>query len=352
MSTMSLSSPRAKSSIYFSLVIITVALAIAVVTSYGQPPQPAELKGVERIQADAAALAPTLKTQLAKDYIAGAKDLPKQETRTLYRDKVTRAWMSKADYDKLTDEQKKDVAERPLDESFYYNTGYGSPLSYVRALEVLGENGVTTLKGARVMDFGCGGIGPGRLFAAMGADAVGVDVEPLFPLYYNQPGDQGEVKTDRGAGKVSLITGRWPAEEGVRTSVGGGFDLILSKNTLKNGYIHPERPVDKRMLVDLGVDDAAYVKALYESLKPGGHVLIYNICPHRSKPEEAYVPWSDGRCPFSKELLESTGFKMIKFDEEDSAAARAMAKILGWDKGGMDLEGDLFAHYTLMRKGQ
>ena len=39
-------------------------------------------------------------------------------------------------------------------------------------------------------------------------------------------------------------------------------------------------------------------------------------------------------------------------DADDSTAARAMGRALGWDQGehGMDLENDLFATYTLVQK--
>ena len=41
-------------------------------------------------------------------------------------------------------------------------------------------------------------------------------------------------------------------------AVGGDYDLIISKNTLKKGYVHPERPVEPRRLLNLGVDDADF----------------------------------------------------------------------------------------------
>lgn len=356
MMTMHTTTPRIRSTLYYLIAAAVLAIAVVALQTYGQEsPQVSvqpEPTGVELIQRDAVALAPTLKSELAKKYVGAAKDLPRIQPRTLYRNKTTRAWLTKADADKLTDEERKDVVERPLDESFYYNTGYGSPLAYSRPLEILAEAGVNDVKDFRTLDFGCGGVAPVRMLASLGIDAVGVDVEPLFPLYYNQPGDQGEIETTNGKGKITLVTGRWPAEDAAKAAVGGGYDLIISKNTLKRGYIHPERQVDKRMLVDLGVDDAAYVKALFDALKPGGRMMIYNICPHPSKPDEDYKPWSDGRCPFSKELLEAAGFRIAAFDVDDGPACRAMAKVLGWDKGqgAMSLEEDLFAHYTLMEK--
>jgi hypothetical protein len=153
---------------------------------------------------------------------------------------------------------------------------------------------------------------------------------------------------------VTLLHGRFPAEAAVRTAVGKGYDLILSKNTLKNGYLHPSRPVDKRLLVDLGVDDGAFVRALHGVLRPGGWVLIYNLCPSQSPEGKPYKPWADGRCPFPRALWQEAGFTVVAFDVDDSAPAREMAHLLGWDRGegAMDLEKDLFALYTLVQKSR
>ena len=83
-----------------------------------------------------------------------------------------------------------------------------------------------------------------------------MDVEPVFHALYSQPGDQGDVPDVSGApaGRITLHLGRWPAERGVVREVGGGYDIITSKNTLKRGYIHPSRPTNPNFLVQLGVD--------------------------------------------------------------------------------------------------
>jgi hypothetical protein len=41
---------------------------------------------------------------------------------------------------------------------------------------------------------------------------------------------------------------------------------------------------------------------------------------------------------------------VVAFDRDDTAAARAMGRALGWDRGGMDLENDLFATWSLFEK--
>lgn len=303
---------------------------------------------VARLEEEAKALAPLVRTPLARDFLAAVPKLPRVAPRTIYRDSArTRAW-SEREALALADSVRAKLVPRVLDEKFYYDTRYGSPLAYVRALELLGEKGVRTVRGARVADFGCGMLGQLRLLAELGAHTIGVDVDPILPALYSEPGDQGAI----GQGSVKLATGQWPATEEMRSAVGEGLDLFISKNTLKNGYLHPAEKVDPRMLVHLGVGDSEYVAALARSVKRGGHVLIYNLCPAPAPPGKPYIPWADGRCPFPREMWERAGFRVLEFDRDDSPAARAMAHALGWDagEGGMKLEQDLFATWSLFRR--
>ena len=303
---------------------------------------------VLELQEEAKALAPLVRTPLARDFLGAVPRLPQVASRTVYRDSArTRAWTEREAL-ALPDSVRAKLVPRVLDERFYYDTRYGSPLAYVRALELLGSNGVKSVRGARVADFGCGMLGQLRLLAELGAETVGIDVDPLLPALYSEPGDQGAV----GPGSVRLATGQWPATEAMRREVGEGLDLFLSKNTLKNGYLHPAESVDPRMLVHLGVSDSEVVAALARSVKRGGHVLIYNLCPAPAPPGKPYIPWADGRCPFPREMWERAGFRVVEFDRDDSPAARAMAHALGWDQAeqGMKLELDLFATWSLFRR--
>ncbi len=303
---------------------------------------------VQQLQEEAKALASLVKSPLARDFLGAVPKLPKIAPRTVYRDSArTRAW-NEREAAALPDSVRAKLVSRALDEKFYYDTRYGTPLAYVRALELLGGKGVKSVKGARIADFGCGMLGQLRLLAELGAQTVGIDVDPLLPALYSEPGDQGTV----GAGSVKLATGQWPANEAIVREVGGDLDVFLSKNTLKNGYIHPAEKVDPRMLVHLGVSDSEYVAALAKSVKRGGHVMIYNLCPAPAAPGKPYIPWADGRCPFPREMWERAGFRVVEFDRDDSPAARAMGHALGWDQGdaGMKLEQDLFATWSLFQR--
>ncbi|MBL8991365.1 MAG: hypothetical protein JNJ48_07275 [Phycisphaerae bacterium] len=344
------------------MILLSLCLSFNLLQQPPAPPRPAETpvapqaaqppRGVDRLQNDARAAGALVTTALARAFVAAADGLPTVEPRSLYQHPATRAWLTPEQAAALPESERAALKPRVLDEEFYYTTRYGSPLAYARAIDLIGAREPwsrrTDLRGTRVMDFGCGGMGPVRLLAMMGADTVGVDVDPLLGALYSRPGDQGSI--GQSGGVARLVIGQWPGDSEAAAAVGARFDLILSKNTLKRGYIHPEREADPRTLVRLGVSDERFVRSMYEALKPGGLVMIYNLSPAPSKPDQPYKPWADGRCPFDRPVLEAVGFEVLEFDRTDDAAARLLGKALGWDAQGMDLENDLFAHWTLLRR--
>jgi hypothetical protein len=297
-------------------------------------------------------LEPLVESRLARSFLEATADLPAVASRVLYRDEAQGLFFTEAERRDLDLARQDKLKPFPVDESFYFTTKYGSPLAYARPLELLGRAGVADAEGLKVLDFGYGTIGHLRLLASQGSEVTGVDVDPLFRALYSAPGDQGPVPNRMGApGRIRLIDGRFPADPAVRTAVGRGYDMFLSKNTLKNGYVHPERPVDRRRLLNLEVDDATFVRAVHDALKPGGWVMIYNICPAPSPPDKPYKPWADGHCPFPRSTWQAAGFQVLAFDQDDTPAIRALAHALGWDQGteAINLNADLFASYSLMR---
>lgn len=276
--------------------------------------------------------------------------MPPYTPRTVYRRGRSREWLDATGFAKLTAADRAAWTPMVIDEETYQGLFYGSPLAYLLPLDRLGGAGFGTLRGKRVVDFGHGGIGQLRLLAELGAEAVGIDVDPLQPVLYSAPADQGQL--GKAGGSVKLVHGRFPADPQVVTTVGGGFDLFLSKNTLKRGYIHPAQKVDPRMLVNVGVDDSAFLKAVASALKPGGWFVIYNLSPAPNPDGKPYIPWADGRCPFSAEDLAAAGFETLARDDVDEKAARALGAALGWDKppDNMSLKDDLFALVTIARK--
>jgi SAM-dependent methyltransferase len=198
-------------------------------------------------------------------------------------------------------------------EATYQGLTYGSPLAYLLPLDRLAKAGCADLRGKKVLDFGHGGIGQLRLFAALGAEAVGVDVDPLQPVLYSEAADHGRFG-DAG-GSVRLVHGRFPADPKVIAAVGGGYDVFVSKNTLKNGYVHPAEPVGPGQRIDLGADDKTFLKAVAGALKPGGWLVIYNLSPAPAGAGQPYKPMADGRCPFAAADLAAAGFEVLARDE-------------------------------------
>jgi SAM-dependent methyltransferase len=319
-----------------------------------EQPAPQQDFVLEQLRADAAAMRPLLTSTLARSFLDASSTLPPPTARTVLRNKAKTAAYTPEEAAKLSDEKQAALTPRAFDPVFFYYTGYGSPLIYARALDVLAGAGVSTLAGKKILDFGCGTIGHLRVMAASGADAHGIDVEPTFRALYAAPGDQGPVPGFQGApdGRVTMHIGRWPLERDIVTSVGGGYDIITSKNTLKRGYIHPARTTNPAFLVRLGTDDGTFLRQVHAALKPGGLFLIYNISPAQNPADKPYLPHADGQCPFTREQLKAEGFEVIEFDHEDRDKVVQIWQALGINEGkpAEETRKDLFAWYTLCRK--
>lgn len=323
-----------------AMLLLLAALAVLVAA-----PAP-DSSQVAALAREAQAVRPLFHSKLVAGFLDAVPSLPHVATRTIFCDSSRTHCWTETEAAALPDTQRARLVKRALDETFYYETRYGSPLAYARPLEILSQAGFASAGGKKIADFGYGTIGHLRLLAASGAEVHGIEVDPLLRALYAP--DVGTA----GSGTIALHHGQWPAEPSLTAAVGNGYDLFLSKNTLKHGYIHPTEPVNPRMLVHLGVDDSAYVAALASAVKPRGLVMIYNLSPAPAAPGKPYIPWADGRCPFERSLLERAGFEVMAFNRDDSPAARKMAHALGWDGGDhpMDLEKDLFATYTLLRR--
>jgi SAM-dependent methyltransferase len=260
----------------------------------------------------------------------------------------TKRWVAEAPELEAVRPRKIRVMEREVlvDEQLFYSGRYGSPLTYARALDLAEKHGFAPQDGAKVFDFGYGSIGHLRMLAQLGIDVTAVDVDPLLAAMY------ADSSGPYSKGHVRLLNGRFPAEQTLVQQTGTGFDLVLSKNTLKRGYIHPSRkPSSPRHIIELGVSDEKFLEQIAGMLKPGGIFLIYNLCPPKSPLDKPYIPWADGECPFSTEQLTVAGLDVLEFDVVDDKPARELGRRLGWDAdGGMNLETDLFAWYTVARR--
>jgi hypothetical protein len=325
-----------------------VSPALACLVLWSQAPVPSELA------AEAKLLEPGARSALAKSFLEAALKAPPYAPRTLYRKGRSREFLAPAEFEKLEADSRKPWQAMAVPESMYQGLFYGTPLAYLPALEQLSERGGAAgwrdLKDRKVIDFGHGGIGQLRLFADLGAVTIGVDVDPIQPKLYGSPGDQGAIGSHGGT--VKLVHGKFPVDPAVTAAIGEGADLFLSKNTLKNGYLHPAQKVDPRVTLDIGCDDATLLAAIRKSLKPGGLVVIYNVTSKPTPPGPDYLPQTDGRCPFLADDLTKAGFDTIVRDHVDDAGIRGFGRAVGWDKPpyGMNLEEDLFALVTILRR--
>ncbi len=301
-----------------------------------------EVYGPRELVRDATRLRPLYTAQLPRAFLDEAGTLPSITPRTVWRSADKQRW-----YDATTVESAPDRASLvpiTIDDTAYYAGRYGSPLAYVRALDVLAAHGLASLDGRRVLDVGVGGVASLRLLAALGATAVGYDVDASLPVIYGALGDQGEVVGSAGRrGRARLAIAATPMAAGL---VEAPFDVILAKNTLKRGYVHPERPADPKRLVALGTDDITYLEGLRALLAPGGLLLLYNISPPQAPPDQPYIPWADGRSPWSAGEWVAAGFEVLALDVVDDAALRAMGTALGWFTEPGEV---YFAHFTLLR---
>lgn len=314
---------------------------------------PASPSGVVKTLADEAErLRPLMSTSLARDFLSAVPHLPLPTGRTVFQDASHRRYLSQAQVQALPPEARAALKPTTIDSARYYTTRYGSPLAYARAVEVLAAHGVQAWRGLRVLDFGYGTVGHLRLMAQNGAHATGVDVDTFLAALYAEPEDVGPLP---GGGRVTLVHGRYPASDEIRRAVGGPFDVIVSKNTLKRGYVAPVRPADPRQLIDLGVTADEFLRTLHAALVPGGLLLIYNLAPAQAPQDKPYLPAADGHSPFTAQQYAAAGLRVLALDVADDVAARAMGRALGWDRNAAGeinpaFEQNLFALYTVVQR--
>ena len=315
---------------------------------------------VKKLVSEANALAPLARSDLSRRFLAATDSLPAIAPRLVFQDPQTREYFSPAEAAALTDARRSKLLKTELDEFRYYYSKYGSPLAYMRVLDLAAENGIDDVAKKRVMDFGYGSIGQLRLLASLGARVTGIDPDSYLDALYSESRDQGSVALAGrllwlGGGDITLVHGNYPKDPAMVARVGQGYDLIISKNTLKRGYLKPERKVEKRLLVELGVSDEVFLKTLSTALNPGGKLIIYNLYPKPAAAHEAYKPWADGRSPFSRRQFEKAGLRVLALDSPDHERAREIGRALKWDRNDKgevidDLDTNLFASYTILEK--
>jgi len=327
--------PSPRRSLAAALVPASLALLVAAhawSADSGDTPIPTAR---ETIRAEAMAMRPLAESDLGRAFLDASAELPPMTPRQVWFDRRRRSALTDAAYDSLIESERAGYLRIDVTENWYYRL-YSTPLAYLRALDFAAASGMKKVDGARIADFGFGNMGQVRALASMGAHVTGIEIGGMLDAMYRLPDDRGPLPRASSAGKgkpgfVQLVFGQFPSNDAITKEVGGGYDLFMSKNTLKRGYIHPARETDPDNLVHLGVDDSTYVARVHAALKPGGLFVIYNLYGQQAPPDQPYKPWATGECPFDRGLMERAGFEILRWNQDDSETARRMGRALGWN---------------------
>ena len=293
---------------------------------------------VARLQRLARALQAAVKSDLATDFLNATSALPWIQPRKLYQDPESKELYPSSQIASISAERRWKLVSRSFDEHDCYEGRYGMPLSYAVFVDALSDFGVRSLSGKRVLDLGFASILPLRLMACLGASVTGIDTDKLPYALYDFDGDTGPIRTVRGRtidrshdGSVTLKKGRLGVDW---TPQPAAFDFILSRNTLKQGYVHPRPEHALEPNVKLKLTDEAFLGTVRGALANGGLFAIYNTFDPTDN-----GPGADGRCPFTREQLTSAGFEVVAHDQSDEQ--RSLAFVAAADAAGRDLTGPL-----------
>ena len=308
-------------------------------------PQPALVGECDAVRADAATVAGNAWLDRADDIRA------ELDERTFYSARRPNRAITSADYEALPEEEREGWRAFEVTPDSYYATFYGTAAAYLPAVDFAATamdatDDADLFEGKRVLDLGYGQMGQLELLAACGAEVVGVEVDPILTMLYDDTQQPRAVENPAGdGGSVRVTECLWPNEESCRENVGGGYDVIISRNLLKRGYVKPEKLLGNYVPVAHGMSDAEACGHFYDALSPGGVLVIYSL---GGKPDPA-KPWTDIANPWPLGAWESAGFEVVHHDLDVSPGAREMFVALGY-RTAEEAEDALFGVCSVYRK--
>jgi len=246
--------------------------------------------------------------------------------------------MTEAQAMELPEEERSNMRTVNLDECAIR---FDSPRIYARMLDLAAVGGLEDVEGKRVLDFGCCDILHLQSLARLGVDVVGTLAGYSMTAMCNNWEDVGELfGPDGQAGNLEVLRGGLYEPDKLAKIKGDGFDLITVGNVLQNpepeDYFSPGRWLQ----AGLGRDKEAFVAALYELVRPGGLIIVYNAAVEPTPAENAVL----------RDLWERAGFEIQVFDQDDRGAAIGIGKELGWEAQAAPLEGTIRARYTVVQR--
>jgi SAM-dependent methyltransferase len=199
-------------------------------------------------------------------------------------------------------------------------------VSYVGPVAVLRQAGLRSWAGTRVLDYGCGAGAWLANIAAAGARATGIEVPAWATtrVTISEPDGVNDLAPPApGVPPARRLLGNFPAWPDMREAVGGGYDIILSKNVLKKSYVRED-------FVQLGATDEAFLGEMHDRLKPGGLFLIMNLGsrPQAGAPAKGA---EDAHAAFTGAQLRAAGFEVLADDVDASAVSSALLVRSGYD---------------------
>jgi hypothetical protein len=304
-------------------------------------------QAVARLVSESVAARSQASSMWSARFLAATPELPRIGRRRLYHSADGSRYYSEREIAVLPPDARANFQSETVDEDDYYDGPLGTPLFYIRLLDLVSENLRAPLPGRRILEWNYTSIVPLRLLAAQGVDAVGVSPSPRLRALYSEPGDQGAVpmRERELTGHVTVRVGRFPIDEPQ-----GGYDVIIARNVLTRGFARPGATATAAP-GDPNSSDEEFLRRLYATLRPGGRLLAYNLCPAPPPADQNYDPSRDCRNPFPQALWQAMGFRVRDYDRSDTPAARALAAALAPGPLPAGLRADeLLATYTLVER--